>query len=67
MLPQVAMSDALGVRINRDGLDFLEAEIEGLYNTYPIMFDGAEHVRLYTEPQYKERYGKKVNDFLRMD
>ncbi len=28
--PQVAMSDALGVRINRDGLNFLESEMEAL-------------------------------------
>lgn len=28
--PNVSMSNALGMRINRDGLDFLEAEIEAL-------------------------------------
>ncbi len=45
----------------------LEAEIEGQYNVIPIMFKGADHVQLYTQPQYKERYGSKVNEFLRMD
>lgn len=47
--------------------EILELEIEGLYNVYPIMFDDAEHVRLYTREEYRERYGAKVNEFLRMD
>jgi len=46
--------------------DVLEAEIEGLYNVYPIMFADADHVQIYTLPQYKERYGSKVSEFLRM-
>jgi len=45
----------------------LEAEVEGLYNVIPIMFDGADHVQLYTQEKYKERYGTKVSEFLRMD
>ncbi len=47
--------------------EILESEIEGLYNVIPIMFDDAEHVQLYTRPEYKDRYGQKVNDFLRLD
>lgn len=46
--------------------EILEEEIEGLYNVIPIMFADADHVQLYTQPQYKERYGSKVSDFLRM-
>ena len=45
----------------------LEEEIEGQYHVFPIMFKGADHVQLYTQPQFKERYGSKVNEFLRMD
>jgi len=44
----------------------LEQEVEGLYNVYPILFKNADHVQLYTRPEYKQRYGDKVNEFLRM-
>lgn len=47
--------------------EVLEAEIEGLYNVYPILFKGVDHVQLYTEPKYKDRYADKVSEFLRMD
>lgn len=47
--------------------EILEAEIEGLYNVYPVLFKGADHVQIYTQPEFKERYANKVNDFLRMD
>ena len=43
----------------------LEAEIEGLSNVQAHLFKDAEHVQLYTQPQYRERYGTLVNDFLR--
>ena len=43
----------------------LEAEIEGLSNVQAHLFKDAEHVQLYTQPQYRERYGALVNDFLR--
>ncbi|WP_422355015.1 alpha/beta hydrolase [Roseivirga pacifica] len=45
----------------------LEQEVEGLYNVYPILFKNADHVQIYTRPEYKQRYGNKVNEFLRMD
>lgn len=45
----------------------LESEVEGLYNVYPILFKNADHVRIYTRPEYKQRYGDKVNEFLRME
>ncbi len=47
--------------------EVLEAEIEGLYNVYPVLFKDADHVQLYTRPEYKDRYADKVSDFLRMD
>lgn len=47
--------------------EVLEAEIEGLYNVYPILFKGVDHVQLYTEPKYKDRYADKVSEFLRMN
>ena len=43
----------------------LEEEIKGLSNVSAHMFEGTEHVQLYTQPQYRDRYGKLVNDFLR--
>lgn len=45
----------------------LEEEIDGLYNVIPIMFRGADHVRIYTRPEFKDRYAAKVSDFLRME
>lgn len=45
----------------------LETEIDGLMHVYPVLFKEAEHVRLYTRPEYKERYAEKVNIFLRMN
>ena len=47
--------------------EILEEEIEGLYNVIPIMFTDADHVQLYTQPQYKERYGTKISEFLKME
>lgn len=47
--------------------EILEAEIEGLFNVYPVLFKGADHVQIYTQPEFKERYADKVNDFLRME
>lgn len=46
--------------------EILEEEIEGRYNVYPIRFEGADHVQLYTQEQFKKRYGQKVDEFLRM-
>lgn len=43
----------------------LEAEIRGLTNVQAELFEGAEHVQLYTQPQYRARYGQLINDFLR--
>jgi pimeloyl-ACP methyl ester carboxylesterase len=45
----------------------LEEEIEGQYHVVPIMFKGAGHVRIYTEPEFKESYSSKINEFLRTD
>jgi len=45
--------------------EILEGEISGLSNVQAHLFKDAEHVQLYTQPQYKERYGQLVNDFLR--
>jgi len=45
----------------------LESEIEGLFHVIPILFKGADHVQIYTRPEYKERYGSKVSQFLRME
>lgn len=47
--------------------EVLEAEVEGLYNVYPVLFKDADHVQLYTRPEYKDRYAAKVSDFLRMN
>ncbi len=47
--------------------EILEAEIEGQMNVYPVLFKGADHVRIYTEPEFKERYTDKVDTFLRMN
>ena len=47
--------------------EILEAEIEGQMNVYPVLFQGADHVQIYTMPEYKERYGSRVDAFLRMD
>ena len=43
----------------------LEDEIKGLNNVQTELFEGADHVLLYTRPEYKERYTKAVNEFLR--
>ncbi|MFY0593962.1 alpha/beta hydrolase [Roseivirga sp.] len=45
----------------------LEAEIDGLMNVYPILFKGADHVQIYTQPEFKNRYADRVDGFLRMD
>lgn len=47
--------------------EVLEAEIEGMMHVYPILFKGADHVQIYTQPEFKERYADKVNEFLRMN
>ena len=47
--------------------EILEAEIEGQMNVYPVLFQGADHVQIYIRPEYKERYGSRVDAFLRMD
>lgn len=43
----------------------LENEITGLAHVRAHVFEGAEHVQLYTQPQFRARYGQLVNDFLR--
>ncbi|OEK05724.1 alpha/beta hydrolase [Roseivirga misakiensis] len=45
----------------------LEAEIDGLMHVYPILFKGADHVQIYTQPEFKNRYADRVDGFLRMD
>lgn len=45
--------------------EVLVEEIKGLSNVQAHLFKDAEHVQLYTQPQYRDRYGKLVNDFLR--
>ena len=47
--------------------EILEAEIEGQMNVYPVLFQGADHVRIYTQSEFKQRYGDRVNTFLRME
>jgi len=47
--------------------EILEAEIEGMMHVYPILFKGADHVQIYTQPEFKERYATMVSDFLRMN
>lgn len=47
--------------------EILEAEIEGMMHVYPVLFKGADHVQIYTQPEFKERYADKVNEFLRMN
>ena len=47
--------------------EILEAEIDGLFNVYPVLFKGADHVQIYTQPEFRERYADKVDGFLRMD
>mgnify|MGYP001075088722 CR=1 FL=1 len=47
--------------------EILEAEIDGLFHVIPIMFADADHVQLYTQEKYKERYGTKVSEFLRIE
>lgn len=43
----------------------LEHELTGLSNVDAQLFEGAEHVQLYTQPQHRARYGQLINDFLR--
>ena len=43
----------------------LEDEIKGLSNVQAELFEGADHVQLYTRPEYKDRYTQAVNAFLR--
>ena len=43
----------------------LEDEIKGLSNVHAELFEGADHVQLYTRSEYKDRYTQAVNDFLR--
>jgi hypothetical protein len=43
----------------------LENEIKGLKNVQSELFEGADHVQIYTRPEYKERYTLAVNNFLR--
>lgn len=43
----------------------LEQEITGLVHVEAHLFEGAEHVQLYTQPQHRARYGQLINDFLR--
>ncbi len=45
--------------------EILEEELKGLNNVWAERFEEAEHVRLYTRPEYKERYAQAVNNFLR--
>lgn len=47
--------------------EILEAEVDGMMHVYPILFKGADHVQIYTQPEFKERYADKVNEFLRMN
>ena len=43
----------------------LEAEIKGLSHVRAELFEDAEHVQLYTQDHYRERYAILVSDFLR--
>jgi pimeloyl-ACP methyl ester carboxylesterase len=43
----------------------LENEIKGLSNVQAELFEGADHVQIYTLPQYRVRYTDAVNTFLR--
>ncbi len=43
----------------------LEREITSLAHVKAHVFEGAEHVQLYTQPQFRARYGQLINDFLR--
>lgn len=43
----------------------LEHELTGLSHVDAQLFEGAEHVQLYTQPQHRARYGQLINDFLR--
>lgn len=47
--------------------EILETEIEGMMHVYPILFQGADHVQIYTRKEFKDRYAEKVDGFLRMD
>ncbi len=46
-------------------VSFLEEEISGLSNVKAERFENAEHVRIYTMPEYKDCYAEAVNAFLR--
>ena len=43
----------------------LEEEIKGLSHVEAHSFADAEHVQLYTQPQFRQHYGDLVNEFLR--
>lgn len=43
----------------------LVKEIEGLSHLTVESFEGAEHVRIYTQPEFRQRYTEAVNNFLR--
>lgn len=45
--------------------EILENEIKGLSNVQAELFEGADHVLIYTRPEFKERYTLAVSDFLR--
>lgn len=47
--------------------EILEAEIEGMMHVYPVLFQGADHVQIYTQQEFKGRYADKVDGFLRMN
>ena len=43
----------------------LEKEMEGLTHIRAEKFSGTGHVKIYTQPEYKERYAQSINEFLR--
>jgi len=45
--------------------EILEEEVEGLSNVQLERFDGASHVRIYTQAEFITRYAEVVNAFLR--
>ena len=44
----------------------LEEELKDLRHVQVEKFPGTDHVKIYTQPEYKERYAQAVNRFLRL-
>jgi hypothetical protein len=55
----------LSYLLNNKPLPTLVIYSNGDSTTPSSIFEGAEHVQIYTRPEYKERYALTVNDFLR--